>query len=80
MGEEKIKIDRSEFISWYFKLEDAHWVLEDIIYRLNRKGNYTVILDELFSQCIYIPSFLRTDYKSKIHKDDEYIPDECELV
>lgn len=75
-----IKIDSKAFIDWYFKLEDAHWVLEDIKFTLNTRGEYKLQIEQLFSEVIKIPSHLRVDYISSKHRNQEYRPYQCMLI
>jgi len=78
--EVKIQIGSREFIDWYFKLEDAHWILEDIKFTLNNRGTFKLEIEELFNQCINIPARLRIDYNSSKHRGEQYYPSQCILV
>jgi len=41
-------VTTKEFIEWYFKIEDAKWVLKELKFNLYNSGKYSLDLYELF--------------------------------
>lgn len=75
----KIKINKWDFIQWYFKDSDT-WVLKDIRFKLVNYGEYELELFTLFDECELIPAYTRIDYDHKKHFNEAYEPKDCTLV
>lgn len=78
--ETNIRIVYEEFINWYFKESDAHWILKDIKFYLLNKTEFKLNGFELFNEVGYIPAHLRADYDYKKHLGQEYEPSQCTLI
>jgi len=76
----KRSVTTKEFIEWYFKIEDAKWVLKELKFNLYNSGKYSLDLYELFEECASIPAHITVGYNHREELGKEYLPTECKLI
>jgi hypothetical protein len=77
---DKIKIRTEDFVEWYFNVSEGREWIHKIRRDLSEKGNFNLNLEDIFYGANRIPSHIRCDYRSSIHRNKDYSPIQCELI
>jgi hypothetical protein len=76
----KPQVRVEDFLDWLFSdSDDAKQLGVRVVQTLKSKGTFTITTRQLFEECGYIPVHI-LDNKEEFEDDDEFEPNEVELI